>query len=458
MIDVSEIGLQDLPAELFDTIFTFLPLNDLANMSLTCKKYKLLAENYFQRYHKNEMIHIHSNKTVEFHVKGNRYKIRFRYFIRSLEVDFETSDSVTETFLFIKRHCAPNLLSLLLWSYDDEISNGMNDTDFEIILDQLQHVEILLLKDVCAGFFMKHCKNIKTLGIANVNGIDLNRNDWIVQTNPKLETLMLDYPLIAEAFLTNFLRMNPQLKTFVAKDCNLTLSCFCSTGSKLQYAAIDLSAEFTALSVLDKIKDGCNGKSVKSLDLLLNNHDRIDQSFDAVTLQTFFRIKCANGFHFVVTPGNSSIVDTLVIQSHIERLCITFKTNVTANTSTKIVNCFPQLRFISICCHHDVPSEPSAKELIMPFISHSSKLEVIHFISFRKRGISKNDAVELNRTRSKMSAACKVTIKTNKCIPSKHRFIEINRCDHWLCPLCDGTGTTIDSKLLDYVLDISNNF
>ncbi|XP_037033607.1 uncharacterized protein LOC119072479 [Bradysia coprophila] len=436
----THLQLNDLPSELYDEIFKYLQMDDLANMSLTCKMYKALTESFFSRFFRSEVIHIFSRKTVRI---GQRYQIRFRQCIRSVEVDFETVDSVNATFLFIRNNCASDLRSLVLYSYENK--SGVEDIHVDIILDQIKNVEILLVKDVCPGYLMKHCKKIHTLGIS-ADDIDADRNDWFRNCNPKLETVMLSYCLRDAGSFTNFLRVNPQLSAIVLKNNDLGIDSLCSAEITLDYAAVQLTDQSSPLLDLAKL----NRRSMKSLDLLLSNEHYIYPSFDLVAVQAAFDLEVADGLHFVATRENSHIFETIGIKRHIKRLCIEFDNDeLTVNISERIVSAFPNLQCLWI--YRGFSERNSITELILPIVSFAKNIKAIFFVSSKCDRISKRDAVKLNTARSKTTNASKVKIITDGSVSSKLSLVEINRCQrrNVFCPLCH--ESVIDWELLNYV-------
>lgn len=410
-----EKELNDLPNECFDVIFQFLPLNDLATTSETCTRYKELAECYFNRKHQDEKIDIESD-TAEFLFHGRKYLCRFRSLIRNLELSFYDSRTITDTFLTTKQNCAKRLKSLLLYTFNDDCH--ISEVHIEIIAEQIETLEVLALHDVlCVDFIVEKCQSIKKLAI-DYQGlrIDPSRTFWMNKHFPHLTTFILQNLNEPNIDLTRFLRLNPQLEVVLSDDLSAIKS-ICLSKNFLSYAAMKFVFEEELLEQLDNIKLCCKNKFIKSLDLLLS----WDDVPNLQTLQLLVNaVQHVGGLHFKVGQENISFFETVGSQPNVKRLCLRINTQVTKNDAEKIAKCFPNISELRIFLEETVTIE--FKDIMLPFISRISTLNVIYFRYFGgKIECSNDDMVQLDCIRRKLNDV--VNVKVYVCKDDFKNFI-----------------------------------
>lgn len=438
--------LNDLPDECFDAIFQFLPPDDLATMSETCTKYKVLAESYFNRKHQDESIGIADIKAVKFMFYGRKYLCRFRSLIRNLELCFHDSRAITDTFLTTKQNCAKRLHSLLLWSFNDECR--ISEVHFEAIAEQIETLEVLGLHDVlCVDFLLEKCQSIRKLAIDYHGlGFDPSCTFWMNKNFPHLRTIILQNLNEPNIDLTQFLQLNPQSKTVLSDDPSAIKS-ICLTKTFLPYAAMRFYFEEELLRQLNNIKQCCKNKFIKSLDLLLSSDDSNDVP-DLQTLQSVIAVKHIGGLHFAVGRENIGIFEMIGSQPNIKRLCLRINTEMTENEAKKIAKCFPNISELRISLEHTITIR--FNDIMLPFLSRISTLNVIYFRYFGGEiEYSNDDMVQMDSIRRKLEFVAKV--KVYFCTKNFIKFIRptgssltFEAVAHFDCSFCNSYWIDLD--------------
>lgn len=255
--------MENLPKEMIEKIFESQEPNDLARMSLTCEFFKTCAEDYFKLKFKN------SGKVTismaDFHFEPGefeRFEVRFRSFIRNIQVEIEEPNEIITAFQFIRKNCADQLRRLGL--YGTKTNQVTIDSDqMDILTEQIANLEILIMFDCIINdeSLPKRLKNLKVLCIENFpRGIT---GTWINQTFDKLHTLWL---LRAEGQinLTNFLQINQQID-FVFTNNTAAIHDILSIDRRLSKAAIQFRRRDEFL--LSEYENCCRQGNIISLDV-----------------------------------------------------------------------------------------------------------------------------------------------------------------------------------------------
>lgn len=160
--------IMNLDINCMETIFKFLPLNDLVSLSRTCSIFKKWAEEYFERKYENNTLQIHGTySSVRFSPKPERYQVYFRSNIRYIKLFILDQLSVYDTVKFVNKNCSKNIFWLEICYLIEPI---------EIIGDHFQTI----------------AENIQQLKVLKLTGVKLNFDVFTIDLFEDLEVLCLE--------------------------------------------------------------------------------------------------------------------------------------------------------------------------------------------------------------------------------------------------------------------------
>lgn len=250
-IHVHSQSITVLPPEVFENILDFLHPNDLINISQTCRKYKDFVPEYFGRKHQCASVKIHFEYGIpkfDFYHKP-KYEIYFRSAIRNVMVYKGCGQSAEQLFQFIRMNCSKNIQSFACQYF-----NRSDESNMEIIWDQIEHLNVLAL-------------NYANIFDPIADSLHGNYKDygWITKTFPNLHTLHLSCNYAREQKLTEFFRNNMQIKTFSFVDAPMIQSIL-SSNIQLSHLVYHPFGEKYMENSMDKIEKCYNQIDVLDLD------------------------------------------------------------------------------------------------------------------------------------------------------------------------------------------------
>lgn len=436
--------LEDLDVNCIETIFKFLPLNDLAAFSLTCKTYKTWAEQYFDRNSECGEIWIDADETVRFfQYFAEQFEVRFRSLIRSIVVEIWKPDLMMETCSFIRKNCAKQLKSIRC----NCSCKGYHFTEIHVnvLAEQIKKLKKFTIHCLqCGNIILQHCKELQVLNIYMYGIPDGYKITTINETFPNLSILILKVPDEIRFDLTEFLKNNPQLKAIYCGN-STAFKCLCMTQNCLSYAAIHFVNETQLLDNWIDFKNCCKWKMIRTLDLVVGSY--ISDS----TYRAIFDLNYVQGIHYSVDINNATF-DEMSIQQNIKRLCMYFPQEFTNQKAEEIVKYFPNLNELRICENRALMPKLPLKGIIMPFISQIVDLKHLYIDIDVDR--STTDLHELENARSNLKDAFTVNVhlKANNSKEHQTQFesslIVMQFEPSMDCPLCSG------AKLESYIESI----
>lgn len=425
-----------MPKEMVEKIFESQEPNDLARMSLTCEFYKTCAEDYFKlKFKSSGKITI---SMADFHFEPGefeRYEVRFRSFIRNIQVEIEDPNEITTAFQFIRDNCADQLRWLGLYGPISNNQVTINSDQMNILTKQLESLEILIMYGclIDDAALPQRLTNLKVLCIENFphafNGT------WMNQTFEKLHTLWL---LRAEGQinLNNFLRINPQID-FVFTNNLAAIRDILSINRKLSKAAIQFWRRHEFLQVLGEYENCCNQKNIVSLDV------SFDCFVSTESLLEIVRLKYVKSLHYQLNEIIWPYFNEMDIQPNLEQLCLRIESSYTESELQTIIRCFPnllELRLDLSCGSF----QQSMVDIIKVLIGKMANLRHLHIIP--GEAIALEQANDLNSARLDLDNAAKLTIHLKKdCLSDLNLRTKWDavafECEQQInCPICDAKG------------------
>lgn len=394
-------GIQQLPNEMIENIMKFLPPDDLAAFSLTCKNYKDLAEQYFDRECNNlGQINIEADTTVHLGRFFNRnYEKRFCQFVRSVKLVIDNHEKLVEAFECIRMKCAKKLQSFEIKSQRRLIK--LNEHQIDIISKQIDQLKVLALHGIMGGDVILNCiESLKVL-IFHPYHTDLfstNLNSWVNRTISSLEILILVDENYAQVNLNNFLRQNPQLIAVIC-DNLASIRSICSTEQIIPYAALWFHNEDDFWEVHDEIEQCCSRQNIKRLDIVLPDWGLL------LPFLAILHFEYVKGLHFRVCHDIRLFFKHMDIRPNVEALYLHFDVRLTKRSLERITECFPNLYELSIqICNGTSYSIQNGLMLIL------SRLKKLKRLYLSGKDNPKYDAIELNTARLNLQDASFVTV------------------------------------------------
>lgn len=404
--------INDLDENCMDIIFKYLPPNDLASLSLTCKRFKELSERYFYLKRETEPIYINATpRSISFNHKSIRYykyeKV-FQSLIRSVFVMIRNANSI-DVCNFIKENCAKNLFAMKLVSeFGTEVS--MNMTHSEILKDHLKNIRDLKLINISTNdlyqIFLMHCKSLRTLTIEYdkyaFQNHCLHGDIWLNRTYSELETLTIGIPDFVQINLTSFLRLNPNVKEIVCNNSS-AIESICESEVKIPSIVMIFSSEESFVSQRCKVQKWCQRKYSKKFELVIPDIE------EGEVIQACAKLPNLTGIHCGCNLDEIFELDTCF--SDIVKLCVDLTFNEPADELyDQFVKTFPNLRELRIKI--DLDQDEPTKDHVLFILNRFTKLERF-WLSNCDVTISEQDFEAMNSVRSKLKDAPKVTLYTD---------------------------------------------
>lgn len=389
--------MSDLDIKCMENIFKFLPSDDLAAMSLTCRTYKIWSAEYFHRKRQTGTVEILADyNNVHFDFRNAQfYETYFSSLIPSVRVCIEANASLEKTFQFIKEHCCKQFKSFEIWASEPDI---MMDDHVQIIQDQIKNLEVLDINYVSRfDIFTKYSRNLKAL-IFKCYGTDMPFDvAFMNESFPHLKALIFGTLPALEIDLTTFLSRSPQLLAVIVENCVLAIKSLLLTNVKLPLVIVKLQFIRGFQEIRNEFEICCRQNNVKSLELVFNYPD----SMDEITLRQIFASEHIEGLHFSL---NRQIkYHGLNVQPNLKRLCLSIETELTNQLMDDlvkmIVNYIPNLNELRI----EVTIGwriTSIRNILLPFISRIKTLSHIYLEYHERVKILQFDVIKLNEARS----------------------------------------------------------
>lgn len=402
-----------------DIIFKYLSFNDLAAFSSTCKHYKELAERYFYLNCDPEPIRIGSfGKTIKFCFKSSEkyaYERNFSSLIRSICVYGDRSVDVNP-FSFINGNCAKDLKSLKMFGLRINL-NGSKccQINGKMIENQLKHLKELKLLD-CNGMhyeLLKYCANLQTLTILVDHIGESTENDyestWTNKMYPNLKSFTLCVPYSVNIDLTNFLKLNRNLKRIICSNISAIKS-ICSAENKFEYAALVFHPEDNDqayLSVQNDIVDWCKRECCKQLELGIRFYDVTE-----VICRSVIGLQNLIAIHFCMDEKRILPETINILAPNITKLCIVLSDDYMTNDRLdEIDKFFPNLNELNLkITTSSIYFENTFKNHVLPIVSRFNHLKYFKFMNMFEMEFSNDDIIELNQARSLLENACDLII------------------------------------------------
>lgn len=404
--------INNLDENCMDIIFKYLSPNDLASLSMTCRRFKELAERYFYLKRETEPIYINATpRSVAFTHKSiqyYKYEKVFQSLIRSVFVMFRNANSI-DVCNFIKENCATNLFAMKLVSeFGAEVA--MNGTHSEILKDHLKHIRDLKLINISTNdlyqVFLRHCTSLRTLTIEYDKYAFQNHclygDTWLNRTYPHLETLIIGIPDFVQIDLTNFLRLNPNLKEIVCNNSS-AIESLCESEAKIPSVVLIFSSEESFVSQRCKVREWCRLKNSKNFELV------IPEIEEGEVIQACAKLPNLTAFH--CGCNLDEIFELDICFPDIVKLCIDLTFNEPADELyDQFVKTFPNLRELRI--RIDLNQDEPTKDHVLLILNRFNKLERF-LLSNCDVTISENDFEAMNSVRSKLEDVPKVILYTD---------------------------------------------
>lgn len=350
-------SITDFPFEVMELILEFLPPNDLVNLSQTCRRYKHLVPEYFQRKRQCGWIRIVSqNGTPNFcNQRTERYETIFRSIIRNVVIDFDSGDSITKMCTFIKDNCSKNIHSLVL---DGCFHTEINEKHIEIMRQQIGHLEQLTL---LYGTF----SNIPWNRFANLRRLyDGSHGDhkWMTEKFHNLHTLyVLSLNECHQNALTTFFRKNIQIEMFSTADAQVIKSIY--------------AANVNLVNLVFYIWLGEEEESMDQMEMCYNQIESIElHVYSVAILNKISQMKKVKTLHwFSLDIGESIRMTNQLPYIQCLHIVVDQSTHELLDTYVK---CFPNLRELWICFNDFAVK--AANEWVTFFVNGLPKLENVY--------------------------------------------------------------------------------
>lgn len=458
-----------------DEIFKYLSVNDLAAISLTCKRYKELAERYFYLNRETEPIYIKCTvQRTEFTFQSDEYfayEKQFASLIRSVYAYFDPPPINRNSFEFIQMNCAKQLrlLKLFIRDFESCVDSEIKVEYGELIKDKLKHLNVLeitnIFSDDLYASLLKHCENVQKLQIflncetdkiyqaldriQNIYG-----NAWLNHSYPNLKTLTLCLPNIIPIDLTNFAQLNTQLIRFVSSNVTAIRS-MCRSNWKLDYAALLFRNRERFMQCQSDIVEWCKRNPCKCLEVVLAFYFLTPEIF-----QTALHLQNIKSLH-IFDMRDIFSANIQLSAPNITSLCIFYIGILTDEIASELEKFFPNLKKLNLRTTFSPAHELDIfKDNVIPIMNHFKHLEHLWYSYYAQLEFNANDINELNESRSKLMDACPLTIHVNswncgdveEIYPKETNFIKIK--SNW-CPFCEHCANS-DNCDADQRLNIPN--
>lgn len=406
--------LANLPNEMLDHVFKFLPLNDLASMNQTSKGMKNLTGSFFERMLRTGIVkaNLNSNGKIE-RWHDEKYELVFGSFIEEIYLRTHTIEPryLEKLFRLVKKRCTQHIRRL---SLDFSLCNyeaQPNMPEFEIMAEQLDKLETFYMwcPPSISGL-LEQCQNLQALFVAK-RWEEQIPDEWTHTVLSELKVfIMLEFDILHSPQpldLTQFLFNAPQLQA-IGLNNTLAIRSFLRSNCSVNYAALWFRRATDLFGSMDDIERMCRENRIRSLYLGVFDFDhRIG------LLGIFNRIQYlpnVKGFHFVTgLKSTEEIFSSGLIQSHLQSVC--FNNARIMPDLNLIPNMFPNIQELHV---HDLEwqNNNKIKEMIKSIACKNRFLKQIKVsTSTYKIVISDEDLIEINAARSKLANPAFLTIQ-----------------------------------------------
>lgn len=395
--------LDMLPIEIIEKVLEFLSPNDLARMSVTCRRFRDAARNFFQLKRQCGTVTITSNRYdahADFRNEKNIHIIRFRSLIPRVVINLFNDKSSKNALTLVKDNCCKHLKSLSLHAYNHETK--IYDLDLNMIAEHIKSIEILdLCKINSSTIDWELFFNLRTLSILLDHKIT-----FMNRTFPKLQTLCLfesvgyNNLIYERCEFDVFLRNNAQLKNIY---CNhrLKIQWILSTVSKLSNVVLVLYGE-KLFETLNDLEECSNRKNIESIDVSMGP---LCGSFNSINkLERFGPMTQVKSLHFTYNSYHDicfGIISLPYVSSFYDR-----RDQEYFNEIFRFSQNLEELRLYiyGIFC---VP----VKDMISFIISVLPRLKYLYVYGFKRREIQEDLIKEWDTVRSSLEKAPHLAIE-----------------------------------------------
>lgn len=410
----------DLNDDVFYAIFARMPLPDLCEVSLTCKRLQQLAADYFQRKYPNNRLDIEIFNWTSAPVSKPQWHYRiapdelytqaFQKYIRNVGIfmyNYETDPM--DAFIYLKTHCYEYLRELVLYRIACQ-----TDKYGELIKTQLATLECIkfdncYIRDIYDAF-LKHTPKLKQLAIKegrNQNGCS---TDWTAHHYPQLKSFIYHSNNVIVDNLDTFLMKNAQITNIMCSSVRFFRLLFRKTW-QLDLLYLSFLCEFKFHEIAMELQTYCEQGHVKRFELqFLNGWEpsrfAIGRVTELVTLPAFQGLHCKEIAKKVNFPGAIEKFKHLTILSfgidHIsKKLLHVLSRSLPALNELHIESSWSS---DSVCgCR--------LKMFLRQFAIHAPKLEKISIKGLSHTTLmSVNDLIAADKQRSKIPNAKILTI------------------------------------------------
>lgn len=452
------IKLDQIPPELYDSIFKYISPNDLATASLTCRALKRPAESYFERKLRCGTVNVILNWGKIECLNREKYEIRFCSLIDdvNLRVYSDQLHLVKKQFKMVKSKCAKQFRRLALSFELIGNAKQCRTEDIDIIANQITDLETFYLRhSPTIDGFLRHCTKLQNLCI--ITDFSELVDEWTNTVHPNLKSLIIadlnEETSRIPINLTDFLKNAPQLQvigiSYFAAICS-----FLNSGCNVSNVTLWFQNASDLVNVLNKIESVYEQNLINTLHLGATFYKQFDfhRTFNRVR-----HLKMVKSFHFVI-DFLSNEVDTFAnidVQPYVEVLCIHIRNQI--KHLHRISQLFPNLKQLYITSNMSYHI-PNYYQVVKSIASQNRQLKLLNLnfsIITTAVRIPEEDLININLARSKLVAPAFLTIETNfgvKTINLKFvSMMKLTQPDTWSCKMCRFYGfNPIYERYLSY--------
>ncbi|XP_055312525.1 uncharacterized protein LOC129574481 [Sitodiplosis mosellana] len=406
-----------LNEDCFNEIFNRLPLKDLNSLAQTCKRLHDFTSKYFQQHFATVEVHYGKDGPIAFE------SIRvdaFSQFIQRLSihrVDLCSFRNIAATFKSLKEL---NLMGLHLTA-----------PKIECLKKIFEKIEILKIRDIeieADGLhFLKFCNNLQRLSVRNLKTINTSfemdkqsssltvDNGWLRQKYPNLKHFeLIEVEILKFCDVLAFFKENPNIRSFSTDTKFL---------SRFEHLITEVNVSLNDLTIVRDCKDDLINQSISiQLNHLhkLGFYERLHWigaylPFEGRTLQT--QIDQLSRLQPLKTLRFKALVYVIPHVDLSELINVTELSMIDPQMGTSIGKLASELLNLErISFTHAFLDD------ITPFVVCSKKLKEIHLYGDIR---SSNDIIylrTLNKSRTKLEGASKVTIHANDTIYTETKW------------------------------------
>lgn len=418
------------PNEIFDKIFSFIPLNDLASIGVTCKSMKQLTESYFIRKVNYRPIKVgiylcgFTEYSKVYCWNRKKYESRFGPLVNQIDLySYSTKSSLMKRlFEFVNKKCCKEIEYFGLTLHDHFPYREI--AEYDIITDQIRNLKMAYFYySVIIANFLKKINALETLILVKEytkENIQYLATDWITTINPNLKVFILvdvGKKILPNIDLTQFLSNSPLLQV-IGLNIFSTIRHFLNSGRSISHASFWFSQGNELLYVIKDIERACEQNRFSSLELgagYYTGQKNLEQIFNGICHLP--NIQSLHVFPFVFSPKN------LLPNIHLKTLCfrmivqfkfyIYLKTVYDYNDSypSRLIELFPNLEELhfsnDIFLYKNLQHFKNTVKSIANQAKHLKRMNLIAHGNI----FTKNDLIEINTARSKLDKASHLIIQ-----------------------------------------------